>query len=235
MTPKLRRYRVFRRFHRPDWSKLVELYRLGMPIGMTMIFEAMLFNSATLIMGTFGTATVAAHQISLNVPSITFMVPLGVAMAATVRVGLAAGAGDREAVRRAGWSAIAIATSFMVICALLIWNFPQQIAQFYFGADLKANADAIALTVVFLHVAAAFQIVDGMQVAAALSLRGLKDARAPMWIAGASYWLCGAPMGLWLAFGEHLKGLGVWMGLAFGLTVAAGLLTTRFWYLSRDS
>src|SRR6185312_6802051 len=142
---------------------------------------------------------------------------LGVAMAATVRVGLAAGAGDREAVRRAGWSAIAIATSFMVLCALLIWNFPQQIAQFYFGADLKANADAIALTVVFLHVAAAFQIVDGMQVAAA------------------SYWLCGAPMGLWLAFGEHLKGLGVWMGLAFGLTVAAGLLTTRFWYLSRDA
>jgi MATE family multidrug resistance protein len=235
MTPKLRRYRVFRRFHRPDWGKLVELYRLGMPIGMTMIFEAMLFNSATLIMGTFGTATVAAHQISLNVPSITFMVPLGVAMAATVRVGLAAGAGDREAVRRAGWSAIAIATSFMVLCALLIWNFPQQIAEFYFGADLKANADAIALTVVFLHVAAAFQIVDGMQVSAALSLRGLKDARAPMWIAGASYWLCGAPVGLWLAFGEHLKGLGVWIGLAFGLTVAAGLLTTRFWYLSRDA
>jgi MATE family multidrug resistance protein len=235
MTPKLRRYRVFRRFHRPDWSKLVELYRLGMPIGMTMIFEAMLFNSATLIMGTFGTATVAAHQISLNVPSITFMVPLGVAMAATVRVGLAAGAGDREAVRRAGWSAIAIATAFMVICALLIWNFPQQIAEFYFGADLKANADAIGLTVVFLHVAAAFQIVDGMQVSAALSLRGLKDARAPMWIAGASYWLVGAPVGLWLAFGEHLKGLGVWIGLAFGLTVAAGLLTARFWHLSRDA
>jgi MATE family multidrug resistance protein len=91
------------------------------------------------------------------------------------------------------------------------------------------------LTVVFLHVAAAFQIVDGMQVAAALSLRGLKDARAPMWIAGASYWLVGAPVGLWLAFGEHLKGLGVWIGLAFGLTVAAGLLTTRFWYLSRDA
>jgi len=235
LTPKLRQYRIFRRFNRPDWGKLLELYRLGMPIGMTMIFEAMLFNSATLIMGTFGTATVAAHQISLNVPSITFMVPLGVAMAATVRVGLAAGAGDREAVRRAGWSAIAIATSFMVICAFVIWNFPEQIAQFYFGADLKANADAIALTVVFLHVAAAFQVVDGMQVSAALALRGLKDARAPMWIAGGSYWLAGAPMGLWLAFGEHLKGLGIWMGLAFGLAVAAGAMATRFWYLSREA
>jgi MATE family multidrug resistance protein len=234
LTPKLHQYRVFRRFHRPDWSKLIELYRLGLPIGMTMIFEAMLFNSATLVMGTFGTASVAAHQISMNVPSITFMVPLGVAMAATVRVGLAAGAGDREAVRRAGWSAIAIATSFMVICALVIWNFPEKIAEFYFGADLKANADAIALTVVFLHVAAAFQVVDGMQESAALALRGLKDARAPMWIAGGSYWLVGAPMGLWLAFGEHLKGLGIWMGLAFGLAVAAAALVARFWYLSRE-
>ena len=226
---------MFRRFHRPDWSKLIELYRLGLPIGMTMIFEAMLFNSATLVMGTFGTASVAAHQISMNVHSITFMVPLGVAMAATVRVGLAAGAGDREAVRRAGWSAIAIATAFMVICAALIWSYPQQIAEFYFGADLKANADAIALTVVFLHVAAAFQVVDGMQVSAALSLRGLKDARAPMWIAGGSYWLVGAPVGLWLAFGEHLKGLGIWIGLAFGLAVAAGAMASRFWYLSRDA
>jgi len=235
LTPKLHQFRVFRRFHRPDWTKLVELYRLGMPIGMTMIFEAMLFNSATLIMGTFGTATVAAHQISLNVPSITFMVPLGVAMAATVRVGLAAGAGDREAVRRAGWSAIFIATSFMVVCALLIWNFPRQIAEFYFGADLRANADAIALTIVFLHVAAAFQVVDGMQVSAALALRGLKDARAPMWIAGGSYWIAGAPMGLWLAFGEHLKGLGIWIGLAFGLLVAAAAMSARFWFLSRDA
>lgn len=235
LTPKLHQYRVFRRFHRPDWGKLAELYRLGMPIGMTMIFEAMLFNSATLVMGTFGTASVAAHQISMNVPSITFMVPLGVAMAATVRVGLAAGAGDREAVRRAGWSAIFIATSFMVICAALIWHYPQQIAEFYFGADLKANADAIALTIVFLHVAAAFQVVDGMQVSAALALRGLKDARAPMWIAGGSYWLAGAPMGLWLAFGLHLKGLGIWMGLAFGLMVAAGAMASRFWFLSRDA
>ncbi len=235
LTPKLQQYRILRRFHRPDWSKLIELYRLGLPIGMTMIFEAMLFNSATLVMGTFGTASVAAHQISMNVPSITFMVPLGVAMAATVRVGLASGAGDREAVRRAGWSAIAIATSFMVLCAAAIWSFPQQIAEFYFGADLKANADAIALTVVFLHVAAAFQVVDGLQVSSALALRGLKDARAPMWIAGGSYWLAGAPVGLWLAFGEHLKGLGIWMGLAFGLAVAAAAMCARFWFLSRDA
>jgi MATE family multidrug resistance protein len=233
LTPSLRKYRIFRRFHRPHWENLVEVFRLGMPIGLTMIFEAMLFNSATLIMGTFGTVAIAAHMIAINVPSITFMVPLGIGMAATVRVGLAAGARDGEAVRRAGWSAIAIAAAFMTVTGILLWIFPDRIAALYF-ADTKANADVIALAVVFLHVAAVFQIVDGIQVAGALSLRGLKDARAPMWIAGASYWLAGFPTCLLFAFAFHMKGLGIWIGLAFGLLVAATAMCWRFWYLSRN-
>jgi MATE family multidrug resistance protein len=93
---------------------------------------------------------------------------------------------------------------------------------------------ALVLAVTFLHVAAVFQIVDGIQVTAALSLRGLKDARAPMWIAGASYWLAGFPTCLLFAFVFGLKGLGIWIGLAFGLAVAAGLMCWRFWWLSRD-
>jgi MATE family multidrug resistance protein len=233
LMPALNKYRIFRRFHRPHVEKLWEVFRLGMPIGMTMIFEAMLFNSATLIMGTFGTAAVAAHQIALNVPSITFMVPLGIGMAATVRVGLAAGARDGEAVRRAGWLAIGIAAAFMSCTGILLWIFPDRIAGLYF-ADEAANADVIALAVVFLHVAAVFQIVDGVQVAGALSLRGLKDARAPMWIAGGSYWLIGFPACLLFAFGFHLKGLGIWIGLAVGLLAAAGAMCWRFWYLSRS-
>ena len=92
-----------------------------------------------------------------------------------------------------------------------------------------------ALAVTFLHVAAAFQLVDGIQVTAAMSLRGLKDAHGPMWIAGASYWLAGAPMCLWLGFGTHLKGFGIWLGLAFGLAIAAVTLTTRFAMLSKRS
>ncbi|MGN6514879.1 MAG: MATE family efflux transporter [Rhizomicrobium sp.] len=232
LMPSLNKYRIFRRFHRPHWEKLWEVFRLGMPIGMTMIFEAMLFNSATLIMGTFGTAAVAAHQIALNVPSITFMVPLGIGMASTVRVGLAAGARDGEALRRAGWSAILMAAAFMAVTGVLLWIFPDQIAGLYF-ADKAANADVIALAIVFLHVAAVFQIVDGIQVTGALSLRGLKDARAPMWIAGGSYWIAGFPMCILLAFGLHMKGLGIWIGLAFGLLVAAVTMCARFWYLSR--
>lgn len=232
-TPKLRAYRIFRRFFRLHWEKLAEVFRLGMPIGLTMMFEAMLFNSATLMMGTFGAATVAAHQISMNVPSNTFMWPLGIAMASTIRVGLAAGAGDREGVRRAGYTALGLAVLFMSAMSVVLALFPRQIAELYFASDSAQSAEAIALAAVFLRVAAAFQVFDGLQVVAALSLRGLKDARAPMWIAGASYWLAGFPVCVLLGFGLHMAGLGIWIGLAFALFVAALTMCWRFWYLSR--
>jgi len=232
-TPKLRGYRIFRRFHRPHWEKLLENYRLGMPMGVTLMFEAGLFFSSNLIMGGFGTAYVAAHAIAMNVPSITFMVPLGIAMASTVRVGLAAGARDGDGVRRAGYSAMGIAMLFMAACGVVLASYPQQIASLYLPATAE-NAAVLALAVTFLRVAAAFQVFDGLQVTAALSLRGLKDARAPMWIAGASYWLAGFPMCMALGFGLHMKGFGIWLGLAFGLLVAAAALTTRFYYLARS-
>jgi multidrug resistance protein, MATE family len=231
----LNRYRIFRRFFRPDWSKFAELFRLGMPIGMTMIFEAMLFNASTLLMGTFGTASVAAHQVALNVPSITFMVPLGIAMAATVRVGLAAGAGDRKRARLAGTTALSISVAFMSVAAVILALFPHHIAAMYFSSGAASNAEVLALTVVFLKVAAAFQIFDGIQVTAALSLRGLKDARMPMWIAAGSYWLAGFPVCIGLGVVLGWKGLGVWIGLAFALIVAAICMCWRFYYLSRES
>lgn len=230
----LNSYRIFRRFFRPDWEKFRELFRLGMPIGFTMIFEAMLFNASTLLMGTFGTASVAAHQVALNVPSITFMVPLGVAMAATVRVGLAAGAGDRDGVRRAGFTALLISVGFMSASAVILAAFPHHIAGLYFATNSAANADVLRLTALYLQIAAAFQIFDGLQVTASLSLRGLKDARMPMWIAGASYWLVGFPLCLGLGVGLGWQGLGVWLGLAFALMTAAILLCWRFISLSRS-
>jgi MATE family multidrug resistance protein len=233
-TEDLRKYRIFRRFFRPDWTKFAELFRLGLPIGMTMLFEAALFNACTLLMGTFGTASVAAHQVAINVPSITFMVPLGIAMAATVRVGLAAGAGDMAGARRAGFTAIAVATGFMSTTAIVLALFPHQIAALYFAADNPDNADVLRLAAQFLQIAAAFQIFDGIQVVTSLSLRGLKDAHMPMWIAGAAYWLVGFPLCLGLGVGLHWQGLGVWTGLAFALMAAAILLSCRFVYLSRQ-
>jgi MATE family multidrug resistance protein len=122
---------------------------------------------------------------------------------------------------------------FMSLMAIVLWNFPREIASIWFS-NAAAAADVIALAIVYLHVAAIFQVVDGLQVVGALSLRGLKDARMPMWIAGACYWLVGAPVCAWLAFGLGLKGLGIWIGLAFALLVAAASMCARFWYLSRE-
>lgn len=232
--PGLRRYHPFHRLLRPHWRSLAELFHLGVPIGITMLFEVALFNAATLAMGTFGIAPLAAHQIAITIPSLTFMIPLGIGLAATVRVGLAAGAGDRYGARRAGFTAMGMGAVFMLTMALVLRLFPRAIATLWLP-DIAANRDVLALAVVFLHVAAAFQLMDGLQVTASMSLRGLKDARGPMWLAGASYWLAGAPMSAFLGFGLHMQGLGIWLGLAFGLTVAAVLLVSRFFVLSKKS
>jgi MATE family multidrug resistance protein len=232
LAPKLRDYRILHRLPRPDWKTLAELLRLGLPMGVTMVFEVALFNGATLAMGAFGTASIAAHQIAITIPSLTFMVPLGIGLAATVRVGIATGSGDPIAARRAGFTAIAMGMAFMCGTALVLLLYPRAIASLWLP-DTPDNASVLALAVTFLHVAAAFQLMDGVQVTAAMSLRGLKDARWPMWLAGASYWLAGAPMCAYLGFGLGMKGLGIWLGLAFGLLVAAILLSTRFFILSR--
>lgn len=232
LAPGQREYRVLRRFAQPDWRRLRELFRLGMPIGVTMIFEVALFNGAALAMGVIGVTALAAHQVAITIPSLTFMIPLGIGLGATVRVGLAAGAGDRKEARRAGFTAMGIAVLFMSATSLLLLLFPRAIASLWLP-DVPANADVLALAVTFLHVGAAFQLVDGIQVTASLSLRGLKDAHAPMWIAGASYWLVGAPVSLFLGFGLGLHGFGIWLGLALGLAVAAVLLSARFIWLSR--
>jgi MATE family multidrug resistance protein len=230
--PALKRYHILHRWWRPHWASFVELFRLGLPIGITMVFEVALFNGAALLMGTFGLASLAAHQIAITIPSLTFMIPLGIGLAATVRVGLAAGAGDRIAARRAGFTAIIMGACFMCGTALVLLLWPREIASLWLP-DTPANREVLALAVSFLHVAAAFQLMDGMQVTAAMSLRGLKDTRGPMWLAGASYWLAGAPMCAILGLFTPLKGFGVWLGLAFGLLVAAITLTARFALLSR--
>ncbi len=232
--PALRAYRIFRRFTRPAWPRLAEAFRLGMPIGVTMIFEAMLFNAMTLVMGTFGAIPVAAHQIALNFASVTFMVPLGVAMAATVRVGHAAGRGDNHSVRRAGFVALSVGAGFMVLCGLLMILAGRQIAGLYLGGRTPDDLKVLGLAALYLKVAAAFQVFDALQVVGAMSLRGLKDARLPMILAGAAYWLVGAPICIVLGVTLHMQGLGVWIGLAAGLAAAAAAMVARFHWLTRN-
>ena len=235
LDPELRAYRILRRAHRAHWPRLRELVRLGGPIGLTILFEAMLFSAMTLVVGSFGEVSVAAHQIALNFASITFMVPLGIAMAATVRVGRAAGAGDMAAVRRAGLVAMAVAVACVSVSALTMAVFGRQIASLYVSGRTARDLQVIGLAAVFLRVAAAFQVFDALQVVGALSLRGMKDARWPMILAGASYWLAGAPMCILLGLGLGLRGLGVWLGMAFGLAVAAALMCSRFHLVTRKA
>ena len=233
LTPKLRSQRIFVRLHRPVWRRLREIFVLGIPIGVTILFEAMLFNIMTLVVGTFGEAPLAAHQVALNFASVTFMVPMGVALAATVRVGRFAGAGDREGARRAGFTAMIVGAGLISVFSVVMLVAGEAIGGLYIGGRDEASLQVIALVALFLKVAAAFQVADALQVVGAMSLRGLKDARMPMILAGVSYWLVGAPICILLGVVLKMQGLGVWIGLALGLAAAATAMCVRFHRLTR--
>lgn len=225
---RLRRYRVLGRLWRGDAARLATIWRLGLPIGGTLLFEVGLFNAAAFVMGRFGEGSLAAHAIALQVAALCFMVPLGLAQAATVRVGRAYGAGDAEGVGRAGWTALALAAGFMGAIGLVQLLAPRLLVAAFLDVGDPANAPVVEAAVVFLALSALFAVADGVQAAAAGMLRGLNDTRVPMWLAGAGYWGIGAPLGLSLAFGAGLGGVGIWIGLAAGLAVVAVLLVLRW-------
>jgi MATE family multidrug resistance protein len=225
---RLRRYRLFGRFWRSDRRRFRTIWRLGLPIGGTLLFEVGLFNAAAFVIGLFGADALAAHAIALQIASLTFMVPLGVAQAATVRVGLAHGARDPERVRRAGWTAYGLGVGFMACIALAMVTAPHALVGVFLDPGDPANAGVVALAVTFLGFAALFQVVDGAQTVGAGMLRGLGDTRMPMLYAALGYWGVGATLGIWLAFAARLEGAGVWTGLATGLAVVAALMLWRW-------
>lgn len=225
---KFRRYHLFGRFWRADGPRFRELWHLGLPIGATLVFEVAVFNAATFLMGLIGAAALAAHSIAMQIASLSFMVPLGLAQAATVRVGRAFGAHDKEGIRRAGWTAYAMGVGFMALTALAMILIPRTLVGVFLDLDAPANAAVIELAVSFLLVAALFQVADGGQAVAAGMLRGLHDTKVPMVYAGIGYWCIGLLLGVGLAFQGGLAGFGLWIGLATGLTVVALLLVGRW-------
>jgi len=223
---QFRRFHLFGRFWRPDWPRFRQLFRLGGPIGLTMGFEGAVFSAAAYLMGLFGAPSVAAHQIALQIAATSFMVPLALGQATTVRVGLAYGRGDRAAIGLAGWTAFGLSTAFMTLMATLMFAFPRELITLFLE-DAPANATVIALGVSFLRIAAVFQIVDGWQVVGAGMLRGLHDTRVPMVFALFGYWAIGLGIGIALAFAMDWRGIGIWWGLAAGLGVVAVLMLWR--------
>lgn len=225
--------RQFRRFHlfghwwRFDRQRTLAMVSLGWPIGVTMALEMGVFALAAYFMGWIGAPAVAAHAIALQIAALTFMVPLGLGQAATVRVGLALGRGDPQGVARAGWTALMMGVAFMGAMALVMWSIPHALITLFLG-DVPRNAFVISLAVSFLRVAAAFQLVDGAQVIGAGMLRGLHDTRWPLVFALVGYWVVGLGIGAWLAFARDWKGVGIWVGLASGLAAVAALMLVRW-------
>jgi len=225
------RRRPFRKYHvlghiwRIDWPLMRQLVMLGAPISISFLLEYRLFGAAGLLMGLISTTALAAHQIALQIAAILFMVPFGIGMAATVRVGHAIGRRDAAAVRRAGFVATGLGIGFMSVMTLAVILGRFAIAQIFLGQATDAAAE---LTATLLLVGATFFIADGIQTIAAGSLRGMNDTRVPLLFATISYWLIGFTFACGLGFRTPLGAVGIWIGLSCGTLVYAALLLLRF-------
>jgi multidrug resistance protein, MATE family len=217
---------LFAGFQRPRWAPIRELLRLGVPMGIAIFMEGSLFVATALIIATLGELPIAAHQVAILVASVCFMVPLGIAMATTVRVGQAVGADDRDGVRWAAIGGVGLGLITQTVSAVLLVAFGGWLA-----ALISDDPGVIVLATTLMLYAAVFQYSDGLQALAGGALRGLKDTRIPAWITVLSYWGVGLPLGVGLGIAAGWGAIGFWVGLIGGLSVAAALLTGRFWRL----
>lgn len=215
-------------FGSQDRGQMWELIRIGVPIGITIGFEISMFSAATFGMGWFGKEALAAHQIALQTASIAFMIPLGISIAASTRVGQLMGANDRAAAQAAGYTGIVVSGAIMLGTGMCFIFLPKNIVAIYLDMSDPRNQVVISKAVSFLVIAAAFGVFDGLQVGGSMALRGLKDTRAAMIITLIAYWGCGITSGAVCAFTLGSGGEGLWYGLTVGLAVAALILFLRF-------
>ena len=232
MMPGIAGFHLLRSAFAPSWAAMANVLRLGLPIGGIMGVEVGVFLAAGVLMGLLGAAPLGAHQLVLNCAGISFMVPLGLGQAATVRVAYELGAGRAFAARRAAFVALALGIGFMGAMAVVLWTVPQAIIAAYIDISDPANRETVQIARRLLVIAALFQVFDGMQVIAAGALRGYRDTMVPMLLAGFGYWGAGFGGGWLLAFPLGFGPAGLWWGLALGLAVVAILLTVRLHLLA---
>ena len=218
---------LFRHWAGPSLSRLKELVRLGAPAAGQILGEVGAWNLATLAAGRLTPVALATHQIVMNYASLSYMVPLGVASAAAVSVGHDVGAGDHERARRAGWLAMGLGTSFMLLAAVFFLSVPGALIALY-----TRDSQVMALGCSLLWIVAAFQVFDGIQTVSTGALRGLGETRAPMLANLVGYWVLGLPLGFALCFGLHWGIYGLWIGLTLALIVIA---STLLWRWNRES
>lgn len=207
----------------PDLGAIRGLLRLGGPMAIAVLMETGMFSATALLIARFGEVAVSGHQIALSVTSVSFMIPLGLAIATTVRVGHAVGRGDMAGVRRSAKIGLTLATLSQLVAAVLMLSLPLHIAGLY-----TTDPAVVSFAAGLLFLAALFQLSDGAQVTAAAALRGMKDARVPMLICICAYWTIGMPLGWLLTFNLGLGAPGMWWGLIVALSAAAAMLWFRF-------
>ena len=220
------------RLWRPDWEAFGQVFRLGWPIGVTNLAEVSLFAASTTMMGWLGKLPLAAHGIALQVASVTFMIHLGLSNAATVRVGQAYGRRDGPGLRDGARVVIVMSGIIAAVTVVIFLMWPEPLIGLFMHPSEPDRAGVIAVGVGLLAAAALFQLMDAGQVMALGLLRGVQDTRWPMVFAVVSYWLVGVPVSYFLCFTLGLGGVGIWLGLAVGLALAAVALMTRFWVWS---
>jgi MATE family multidrug resistance protein len=218
---------LFRAWAGPSLARLRQLVRLGAPAAGQLLLEVGAWNLATVSAGWLTPVALATHQIALNYAAVSYMVPLGIAAAAAVSVGHAVGAGDPERARRAGWLALGLGTSFMLVAAMVFLVAPRPLIELY-----TRDPQVLAVGPGLLWLAAAFQIFDGVQTVCTGALRGLGETRAPMVANLVGYWVLGLPLGLVLCFVLRWGIYGLWIGLTLALIVIASTLLMRW---RRDS
>ena len=232
IMPRLGALRVLRHAFAARRIEMAEIVRLDLPIGAMRGIEVGVFMTAGILMGLLGAAALAAHQLVLNCAGMTFMVPLGLSQAATVRVAYELGRGRAVAARRAGFVALALGIGFMSAAAVVLWTAPDAIIGVYVDIADPANRETVQIARRLIAIAAIFQVFDGMQVIAAGALRGYRDTMIPMLLATFGYWAVGFA-GCWLfAFPLGYGAVGLWWGLALGLAAVAVMLTLRFHQLA---
>ena len=204
---------------RPDPARLRRLLALGLPAAVHVTLEVGVFSAATALAGKFDAAALAAHQVVLNVSSVTFMIPLGLASAGAVRVGQAIGRGDPASSARVGWATLALGTVFMAAASAVFALVPRPIME-----GFTHDPRVIAVGVPLLYLVAGYQLFDGVQGVATGNLRGAGDTQTPMLALMLAHWVIGLPVGCLLAFSFGFGVFGLWLGLSLGLALAAFLL-----------
>lgn len=226
---KAHSFDLFSNLWKPDWERMRQLLTLGWPISITVTFEGMLFNAGVLIAGAVGVIEQAGFQIALNVASAAFMMPYGLSMAGAVRIGLARGAENNLAERRAATTTILASVLAIGLFALPVAFIPERVAALYFDMGATDTRPVFEYVVIFLPLAAGFMFFDAVQVACNQLLRGLADVRWPMIITGISYWLIGFPIAYYTALHTDIGAAGIWYGLMAGLVAAFIGLGIRLW------